>query len=164
MKIINQKTVILTSITALALLMSVASHAQIFKWTDKKGQTHYTAQPPTPEQVKSDAENIEGEIKANAGKSQAPPKGQVTASETNTPNSEKAKLAGPDPKLIKYCDSQRDNLKRLQENFRNVWVDEKGVRTQLDQDARKEKVASLTTKIKEDCSDVQPSPKDETAA
>ena len=162
MKIMSKTSVILTSITTLALVMSVNTHAKIYKWTDANGQTHYTAQPPSQTEQRIKAKNIEDEIRANAGKYRPPAKTDIASASASTDSADdkaEEKLAGPDQKLIKYCDSQRNNIKQLKKNFRNVWIDVKGKKTSLNQEQRKEKVSMLESKIKEDCADVQASKK-----
>ena len=162
MKIINAKSVILTSITVLAIGMSINAHAKIYKWTDANGQTHYTALPPAEKQLRVKAQNIEDEIRANAGKYRAPTQSK-TSSSIKTDDSDESKaddtLAGPNPQLVKYCDSQRNNLVQLKKNFRNVWIDIKGKKTSLSQEQRQEKVAMLSEKIKTDCAGVNPAAK-----
>jgi len=158
MKTIMNKSVILSGLTTLALVLSVNAQAKIYKWTDANGQVHYTAQPPVTKKKASKAVNIEDEIRAKAGKYRPPAK-NTTAKSDKDGEEKKSEddLAGPDKKLVKYCDSQRNNLKQLQKNFRNVWIDIKGKKTNLNQEQRREKVAYLKAKIKEDCSDVKAS-------
>ncbi len=162
MKIINKKSVILTSISILLMSMSLTAHAKIYKWTDANGQTHYTAQPPTQKKLRVKAKNIEDKIKANAGKYRAPAQTKTSSSTTKQASAEdktEEKLEGPNPQLVKYCDSQRNNIVQLKKNFRNVWIDAKGKKTTLNQEQRQEKVSMLADKIKTDCADVQPTKK-----
>ncbi len=105
------------------------------------------------------AKNIEDEIKAAAGKYRPPANATATKNDADT-DTEKAKvngeeLAGPDKKLVSYCTNQRRNLEQLKKNFRNVWIDVKGKKTNLDQEQRKEKVAYLQQRIAEDCKEVK---------
>ena len=157
MKMIRNKSIILTSVTTLVLLMGVNAHAKIYKWTDANGQTHYSAHPPAASKQKIKAEDIEEKIKAYAGKYR--PSAKTASKKPNDESESKTEedLSGPDKKLIKYCDSQRNNLKQLKKNFRNVWIDIKGNKTNLNQEQRKEKVAALESQIKENCSEVKPS-------
>lgn len=156
------KLVSITSISSFLLVFSMNAQATIYKWTDANGQTNYTAQPPTQEKQRIKSKNIEDEIRANAGKYRPPTKTKnATANPSTTSNDDNTeeKLAGPNKKLIKYCDSQRNNIKQLKKNFRNVWIDVKGKKTSLNQEQRKAKVSMLESKIQEDCADVQPSKK-----
>ncbi|MEH6456996.1 MAG: DUF4124 domain-containing protein [Cocleimonas sp.] len=157
MKVIIKKSMILTSITTLLLVVSVNSQAKIYKWTDANGQTHYTAQPPTQKKLRVKAKNIEDKIRANAGKYRSTSETKtaaIDADESTGDETQKEDLAGPNKQLMSYCDSQRNNIKQLKKNFRNVWVDVKGKKTTLNQEQRKEKVALLESKIKVDCAGV----------
>ncbi len=162
MKIINAKSVILTSFTVLSLALSINAQAKIYKWTDANGQTHYTAQPPAEKKLRVKAKNIEDKIKANAGKYRATNQSTTTtASDTTSTSEDKTEdtLAGPNPQLVKYCDSQRNNIEQLKNNFRNIWIDAKGKKTSLTQEQRQEKVAMINEKIKTDCAEVPASKK-----
>lgn len=155
------KIVSIASISSLFLISAMNAQAKIYKWTDANGQTHYTAQPPTQDQ-KIKAKNIEDEIKAFAGKYRPPSKSEKTdstESEDSNKTESEEELAGPNAQLIKYCNSQRNNLKQLKKNFRNVWIDIKGKKTNLNQEQRKEKVATLASEIDKNCSDVDSSKK-----
>ena len=119
MKIISTRSVILTSITTLAIVMSLNAHAKIYKWTDANGQTHYTAQPPAQKKLRVKAKNIEDKIRANAGKYRPPSKTAavaITAEDSDDKKSEKD-LSGPNKQLVSYCDSQRNNIKQLKKEF-----------------------------------------------
>lgn len=163
MKIISKKSVILTSLTTLALVMSIQSHAKIYKWTDANGQVHYTAQPPAQKKLRIKATNIEDEIKSKAGKYRAPKNAEKTAATDSSIKSDSEEnksddeLAGPNKQLIKYCKGQRNNLAQLKKNFRNIWIDAKGKKTSLTQEQRKEKVALLQDEINSNCSEVNTS-------
>ncbi len=159
MKIISKRSVILTSFTTLALVISVSSQAKIYKWTDANGQVHYTAQPPAQTKQRIKATNIEDQIKAKAGKYRAPKNATKAVAtdiepKSDSENKNEEDLAGPDKQLIKYCDGQRNNLKQLKKNFRNIWIDAKGKKTNLTQEQRKEKVAMLQNEINSNCSEV----------
>jgi len=155
-----KKSIILTSFTSLALLMGATAQAKIYKWQDANGQTHYTAQPPTQAQKGIKATNIEDKIKARSGKYRPPKKVKSTglddadSSKTENDDQDNA-LSGPDKQLIKYCKGQRENLKQLRNNFRNIWIDASGKETKLSQEQRKEKVATIQNEINSNCSEVK---------
>ena len=120
---------------------------------------HYTAQPPVHKKKQVKAKNIEDEIKAAAGKYR-PPIDTVAAKTNDSSETQKTEvngeeLAGPDKKLVSYCNNQKKNLEQLRKNFRYVWIDVKGKKTNLDQELRKEKVAYLQQRIAEDCKKVK---------
>ena len=137
-------------------LVTINSQAEIYKWTDAKGVTHYSAQKPTQQKIKS--ENIEDKIRSAAGKyqassgqtSQAPAKNTAKSNDSKS----KTKLAGPSAKLVSYCKSQRKNLAQLKKNYRNVWKDKDGKTSRLDQKQRQEKVNQIQKSITAECAGV----------
>jgi len=161
MKTTVKKLITLASVSSLTLMFCVSSQAEIYKWVDANGGVHYTATPPVQKKKRVKATNIEDRIKAAAGKYRPPVNSSSNdGTETNQEKTDEqgtegdVKLAGPDKKLIKYCKNQRNNLKQLKKNYRNVWIDVKGKKTNLDQEQRKQKVQYLQTRIKEDCKGV----------
>lgn len=149
----------IATISSTLLFLSINSHAEIYKWIDENGGVHYTAQPPVQKKKRVQAENIEDEIRAKAGKYR-PPANSTVAKKAETPdesdnNEDSEKLSGPDKKLVSYCNNQKKNLAQLRKNFRNVWIDVKGNKTTLDQEQRQEKVAYLQKRIAEDCKEVK---------
>lgn len=157
------KTIItIASISTLSLFLSMSAQAEIYKWSDSNGGVHYTATPPAQSKKKIKSEDIETTIRAQAGKSKPVDKEIATANddssspdENNNDKKVETELAGPDKKLKNYCKSQRNNLVQLKKNFRNVWIDVKGEKTNLTQEQRKQKVDYLKTRIKEDCAGVK---------
>ncbi|MEE9310161.1 MAG: DUF4124 domain-containing protein [Cocleimonas sp.] len=145
----------ITAITLMMLLVSTSSHAEIYKWTDAKGVTHYSSQKPTQRKIKS--ENIEDKIRSAAGKYQASSnvetkknKGDDLAKE----NGNNKDLAGPDAKLVSFCNSHRKNLAALRKNFRNTWKDKDGKQTRLSQKERQDKVLEIQNQISKECAGV----------
>ncbi len=157
------KTLLILSISSVLIISTTSSHAEIYKWVDAKGVTHYSAHPPVKKKVQVKPKNIEDEIKSAAGKYRPPKESQKTSMTTNTPQSKannKAKSTGtdlspPDKKLVEYCKSQRKNLEGLKNNFRNVWVDTNGIKTPLNQQQRQEKADQIAKTLKETCSEVK---------
>ncbi len=150
----------IATISSTLLLLSMNSQAEIYKWVDENGGVHYTAQPPAQQKKRVKAKNIEDEIKAAAGKYRPPANDTSKKDDDNETDAEKVKvggeeLSGPDNKLVSYCNNQKKNLEQLKKNFRNVWIDIKGKKTNLDQEQRKEKVVYLQQRIAEDCKEVK---------
>ena len=154
---LTSKFLVITAISTIMLLANVSTKAEIYKWTDAKGVTHYSAQKPTQRKIKS--KNIEDEIRSAAGKYQAPSR---TASQANAEsessekgdNKKKPKLAGPSAKLVAYCKTQRKNLAGLKKNFRNSWQGKDGKKTRLDQKQRQAKVTDIQKSITQECAGV----------
>ncbi len=138
------------------LFISMSSQAEIYKWTDAKGVTHYSSQKPIQQKIK--AENIEDKIRSAAGKyraseQQTSQKSVQTTTKSNNSNS-KTELSGPSAKLVSYCKGQRKSLAQLKKNFRNIWKDENGKTYRLDQKQRQLKVDQILESITKECAGV----------
>ena len=145
----NKITII--TLSTLAIALSVSSiQAKIYKWTDANGSTHYSATPPkqnTKSKVK--VKNIEDKIRYAAGK----PSLHTKSTEEKSAGKKDDKLAPPSKKLVKYCKSQRSNLKQLKENF-NTTLEASGKKSLLNQKQRKDKVKEIRKSIKNECAGV----------
>ncbi len=154
-----KKIILMTCISALTLTYSINSYAKIYKWTDSRGVVHYSATPPAiKKKAKQKVKNIENEIRMAAGKHRKHHKSNkknTKKSEQSEQNQQDSELSGPDKKLIEYCRSQRNNLKTLKNNFRNIWIDTKGKKIRLNQKQRQEKVDYLKSRIEKDCKEVK---------
>lgn len=156
------KTIILTSaLCTLILSTSFAVQAEIYKWTDSNGVTHYSARPPV--QKKKDiakVKNIEEKIRFAAGKHKPSSNTSNTNSSDQKATTEQGQeqnntqLSPPSKKLVSYCKGQRSNLSTLKNNFRNIWKDPDGKEKKLNQKERKEKINFLIKRITEDCEGV----------
>ena len=138
------------------LLISSVAQAEIYKWKDAKGVTHYTSQKPMQQKVK--AENIEDKIRSAAGKYRPSPKKSTqkpssTVKKSNDSDSN-TQLSGPSAKLISYCKGQRENLVQLKQNYRNTWKDKDGKISRLDQKQRQLKVDKIQKSITKDCAGI----------
>jgi hypothetical protein len=140
----------------LAATVNTNSQAEIYKWTDVNGVTHYSSQKPVKKKIKS--ENIEDKIRFAAGKYKAPSKQSAQNSAKPTAkvkgDKSKEKIAGPSAKLVSFCKTQRTNLAQLKKNYRNVWQDKDGKKSRLNQKQRKNKVNLLQKSITDECAGV----------
>jgi len=153
MKIIFTKKVLsAVVISTVALLSTMNSQAEIYKWTDAKGVTHYSAQKPIQKEIKS--ENIEDKIRFSLGKYQASSQKQSKDSAESKDSKNKTQLAGPNAKLVSYCKTQRKNLAQLKKNYRNLWKDKDGKTSRLDQKQRQQKVKKIQKSITAECAGV----------
>jgi len=148
----NKITIVTLSTLALALSVT-STQAKIYKWTDANGSTHYSATPPKQhKKSKVKVKDIEDKIRYAAGKPYNRPKS--AEKEENTAKKDDDKLAPPGKKLIKYCKSQRSNLRQLKENFNTTWVEASGKKALLTQKQRKDKVKEIRKSIKSECTGV----------
>ncbi len=154
--ILTKKNLSAVVISTYVLLLTVSTQAEIYKWTDAKGVTHYSAQKPVQRKIKT--EDIEDKIRSSAGKYQASSRktSQTSAINVNKNNGNgtQEKLAGPSQKLVSYCKGQRKNLAKLKKNYRNIWKDKDGKTTRLDQKQRQEKVNIIQKSITTECAGV----------
>lgn len=157
------KSFLTLSISSLFLFSMTTTQAEIYKWVDAKGVTHYSAQPPVKKKIRAKAKNIEDQIRSAAGKYRPPKASQKTSNQENSSSghSDKNKnidaensLSPPDKKLVEYCNNQRKNLESLRKNFRTVWVGTDGKKTPLTQKQRQQKVELISKNLKETCAEV----------
>jgi len=152
-----KKIILASTLCVLSVTVSFTTHAEIFKWTDSKGVTHYSARAPIHKKKSATkVKNIEDKIRFAAGKHR-PPISKTNSSPTEKQSNSKqdnTQLAPPDKKLINYCKQQRSSLAKLKANFRNIWRDADGKEKILTQEERKEKVNYLVKRITEDCEGV----------
>ncbi len=155
-KILTTKILSAVIISTGMLFVTMNAQAEIYKWKDAKGVTHYSSQKPMQQKIKS--ENIEDEIRSAAGKyrassqqkSQTPTKATTKSKDSKT----KTQLAGPNVKLVSYCKSQRKNLAQLKKNYRNTWKDKSGITSRLNQKQRQQKVNEIQKSITTECAGV----------
>ena len=141
----------------LASLVGWASSAsaEMYKWTDSSGKTHYSATPP-PADVK--AKNIEAEINLSSGKSKVSdaPKTDAAAPETKTetPTDKAVKpeeaAQASEKQHRSYCDQQKQALQQISTNSLVKYTDEKGERF-LNAAEKQEKIASISKNIETMC-------------
>lgn len=154
--ILTKKVLVAITVSTSVLLINLSSNAEIYKWTDAKGVTHYTAQKPTTQKIKS--EDIGDKIRSAAGKYRVSSQ-QVTQADAQSATESKdkkknVKLSGPSAKLVSYCKNQRKNLATLKKNYRNVWKGQDGKEARLNQKQRQDKVNKIQKSITAECEGV----------
>lgn len=152
----NLKTALYSLTAMFTLLFGTGLHAEIYKWTDANGQTHYSATPPT-QRVK--VKNIEDDIRMSMGKydpsrAQKNSADQAATEETEPKADEstarKDKKEAPTKELISFCKTQRSNLDLLKNNQNIVW-EQFGKKSKLTQAQRKDKIKRIKSTISEEC-------------
>lgn len=147
---------------ALALLMlclSFTASAEIYKWTDASGKTHYSQTPP--ENTTTKAEDIGDEIGMAAGTAQSSATGPVTKDKLESDGMAKAKAEGKENaiKHQTYCDQQQAALKQLLSSPIIRWKSNNSEKV-LSAKERQGKIAEFEKSIKEMCNeDVLPQKK-----
>ncbi|UOG90901.1 MAG: DUF4124 domain-containing protein [Candidatus Thiothrix sulfatifontis] len=108
-----------------AALVVTDAAAEMYKWTDKNGETHYTQTPPPPE---AKGENIEDEIRLSTGKLG----NTIPTAPEEAPKDElaEARQEGEksDQKHREFCAQQTDALQKMTANAIIKWKDAKGER------------------------------------
>lgn len=139
-------------------LLSHNASAEMYKWLDKNGETHYTQLPPPPEAT---GKNIEEDIRTSSGKpadktnTPALPATKTTdpaptpAANDNKTDEEKAKASEEEHRS--FCQSQKVALQQLKTNSLVKWRDEKGEHF-LTADEKTGKLKQLQNNIETMCS------------
>lgn len=133
----------------LLALSGSAMAAQIYKWVDAQGVTHFGAQPPTGQA----AETLNTVV--------APPKPSTPANKTEQPQSPdveqrdidrkvKEQVAAQEAERKRYCETLRTNLAQLENNPR-VRVEENGEVRRVTEEERLSRIGDAKQKINEHC-------------
>ncbi len=138
-------------IPAIALLLASPAGfaAQVYKWVDSQGVTHFDAQPPSGQNT----------TEVNTPKPVAPP--PLTAPKPRSPaQGEAAQRAADqqvqqqvqqqDDQMAQFCDTSRNNLAQLQGNPR-VRQEIGGQLQRLTEEDRQAKIALMQKQIAENC-------------
>lgn len=143
----------ISSALIFTLTLSVTATAEIYKWTDAQGNTHYTQTPPPAKEVKAEnVQNIEKDIEMATGKL-----GNVNAKDTDDTEQDEMAQARADGKknTIKhktFCDQQKSALKQLLANPVIRWKSSEGERV-LTATERQSKIDEFDKNVKEMCND-----------
>jgi len=124
---------------ALALLFALAgAHAEVYKWTDDEGVTHYTAQPPPSEKAKV--------LDPAVGSPDDSP------DETNASEEQNAAADEDTQSVASYCKKLREQIKTL-ESDRPVKIrtGEDSLK-ELNDDEREQRLTEARTQLEEQCS------------
>jgi|GEM_PF-859875 len=120
-----KKAIFMPVILLASAMVTTTAAAEMYKWTDKNGETHYTQTPPPPD---AKGENIEDEIRLSTGKlgNTIP----TAPSEAPKDDMEKARQEGEksDQKHREFCAQQNDALQKMTANALIKWKDAQGER------------------------------------
>ena len=150
------KSVILPILALLLSQLAVTAHADVYKWTDAQGKTHYSQTPPADTKAKNMAEELQL-YNAKAKDSNAPAgKKEPIVPEKDLPEIPKdvadAKTKGEaDKKKVEtFCTEQELSLKQMLANTLIRWKDEQGERL-LTSDERSAKIKEAEKNLSTIC-------------
>jgi hypothetical protein len=134
--------------TALTLAVGTATSqgAQIYKWVDAQGVTHFDAQPPAGQSVQ------EIDIQKPVASPSATPAARPDADQEQQAIDTKVKkqVAADAAKRKVYCDRQRTNLAQLQNNPR-VREEVNGEYRRFTEEERQARIAEVKRSIDDTC-------------
>ena len=134
--------------SALIVLMSTpVMAAQVYKWVDAQGVTHFGAQPPEGQQATSVNTTIAPAPAAIPTKLP-----QVGVDEEQQAIDEKVKkeVAAKEAERKQYCEKMRTNLAQLENNPR-LREEVNGEVRRLDENERQKRIAEAKKAIAENC-------------
>lgn len=137
---------ILAATLTIAIAPAVGQAAQIYKWVDAQGVTHFDAQPPAGQT----AQEIDT-AKPVAAPSAPPPPSQEGAREQEAVDAKVRKqVAAQEAKRKEGCEEQRTNLAQLQNNPR-VRQEVNGEFRRFTEEERQARIADVKTYLDDQC-------------
>lgn len=137
---------------SLLLALSATASAQVYKWVDAQGNTHFGAQPPEGQ----DATKINTSAAQPKAAAPAPATAAPLPSPTEDPAQKaidekvKKEVAESEAQRAKYCEVTRTNLAQLQNNPR-VKTEVNGEMRRLTEEERQSQIAENQKGIAENC-------------
>ncbi|VVM75115.1 hypothetical protein PS662_02006 [Pseudomonas fluorescens] len=123
----------------------VCMAAQIYKWVDAQGVTHFDAQPPQGQEATTVVTPS-----PSAEKPPVPPRSNAIGDQQAIDKSVKKQIAEQQAQLKVFCEQARTNLAQLQNNPR-LREDVGGEMRRLTDEQRQERTAEAQRQIAENC-------------
>ena len=120
--------------------------AQIYKWVDAQGVTHFDAQPPAGQTT----QEIETRKSVTPPAATPDPRPNPTTEQQAADAKVKRQVASEDAKRKDYCDTQRINLAQLQNNPR-VRQEVNGELRRFTDEERQARIAEVKKSIDDTC-------------
>jgi len=138
----------------LILVLASPASAQVFRWVDEKGVTHYGPRPPQGRKAQEVGNRLASPV-APAPNSQAPPdwKSQEQDFQERRFRAEQAqaKQQAQDEKLRRACNEARDDLAQARNARRIYRLNEKGERVYQSDEERAASIARREQEIAARC-------------
>lgn len=119
--------------------------AQIYKWVDEQGVTHFDAQPPQGREAATVVTPS-----SSAGKPATLPRSNAIGDQQAIDKTVKKQVAEQQAQLKVFCEQARTNLAQLQNNPR-LREDVDGEMRRLTDEQRQERTAEAQRQIAENC-------------
>lgn len=135
----------LAATLTLAVTCATGQAAQIYKWVDAQGVTHFDAQPPAGQS----AQEIESQ-KPVTPPPAAPVQPDANQEQQAADAKVKKQVAAQDAKRKEYCERQHTNLAQLQNNPR-VREEVNGEFRRFTEEERQARIAEIKKSIDDTC-------------
>ncbi|MHB1371940.1 MAG: DUF4124 domain-containing protein [Pseudomonadaceae bacterium] len=135
-----------------SLLLALSSStmaAQVYKWVDAQGITHFSAQPPQGQTAQT-LNTVTPPPKPVAAESDASENSESLVDQEQIDRKVKQQVAEQEAERKRYCETLQTNLAQLQNNPR-VRVEENGEVRRLKEEERQSRIAETKQKIEENC-------------
>lgn len=129
----------------LITLSPLCMAAQIYKWVDAQGVTHFDAQPPQGQQTTTVVTPA-----PPVGKPTAPARSSAIGDQQAIDNTVKKQVAEQQAQLKTFCEQARTNLAQLQNNPR-LREDVDGEMRRLTDEQRQERTTEAQKQITQNC-------------
>jgi hypothetical protein len=131
----------------LGLVLSLQVHAEVYRWTDANGKTHFGDKKPT-----AAAENITQKVKAtnvDTSTSEHQKLESIFRKENDADREYQQQQAKPNPELVQRCTEAKDYLNKI--SGRVQFLDEKGQPVHISEAERKQRAEEMQKTVKENC-------------
>jgi len=135
-----------------SLLLALSSStmaAQVYKWVDAQGITHFSAQPPQGQTAQT-LNTVTPPPKPVAAESDASENSESLVDQEKIDRKVKQQVAEQEAERKRYCETLQTNLAQLQNNPR-IRVEENGEVRRLKEEERQSRIAETKQKIEENC-------------
>lgn len=122
--------------------------AQVYKWVDAQGVTHFGAQPPQGQEVET-VNTVTAPTKSTTIPAPVV-EDETEVDQQSIDRKVKRQVAEQEAERKRYCETMRTNLAQLQNNPR-VRVEEKGETRRITEEERQARIAETRDKIAENC-------------
>jgi hypothetical protein len=137
---------ILAATLTIAIAPAVGQAAQIYKWVDAQGVTHFDAQPPAGQT----AQEIDTGKPVAAPPAPPPPSQEGTREQEAVDAKVRKQVAAQEAKRKEGCEEQRTNLAQLQNNPR-VRQEVNGEFRRFTEEERQARIAEVKTYLDDQC-------------